>query len=608
MAATTDDIYPTGLAPPKSSDNAAAWATWYAKVHPLAVKHLPKSLADTLPDAKKPTKTSLMEAIDDEGSALRVGLKFEKTAEASAAAAAAGASAPQSQSQPIIVKLDTDGVVRAIAEAAATAGAAAAAPAGAGASSAQTTGSAAARPTAASLGLDDGAFAWHPTNFDDARVDALLNAICGPSIAELEQTETAKRAIAEAKAGTGSGRAAADASPAEPTPKHALLSNDIGLAQAFAACSIAANTPQSFLANVGAQIALASELATDEHRDTLTVSASSRHRDTPGTIPAYRVASDQLTAVFEARGRSKLSQVVVNYIKKMNDPLKLAVTRPSGQTVGVCWLTYLMRVYLQSHLCWLTSRPPQWDQPALNTLLPGPFHFPPLVNRVIETLSLLKLFVVLGFLDVVSLADRTRATLNESLSAFVTSIEHWFGRLRTAFVDIKSNRERLPPPTAGGGGGGGGGGSGGGGGGGGGGGDGQGRRRRRAGKATRDGSAQASGAGAAANHQGAAANKDQGTASATPTNGGATATVLGKRTSGDTSDQPAPKQPATRSYAKCNWVGTDGAACPRVPPDGARSNHPLCRLHRNNLDGMSPADRKAHVDRINALGTCKLTA
>ena len=193
------------------------------------------------------------------------------------------------------------------------------------------------------------------------------------------------------------------------------------------------------------------------------------------------------------------------------------------------------------------------------------------------------MFVVVGLMDLVAMADRTGDTLGESLVAWVTSFEHWLMQWRAAFVDVKANRDALAKidsaPTA----------------------------------ATKTSApkpqAKPTRAQAGAQHQQPSGNKPKGGAP-TPTAAAAAAAPKRQRDDGSPADDGssggAPKKQDTRiRYTKCHWIAEDGETCKSVAP-GNGSIYALCHPCRNRLNTMSAAEKKDHITRIEASGKCKV--
>lgn len=611
-----DMDWPADLAPPKKAQSAATWKAWYAKVRPKATAALVPGLRDSLPEAGCSRK-DLIDELDDAASALRSALRTLALVAASAPAPAPppaphapGAVAPVVHVSIDAAALQGAGLVPPVGAAGAGAGG------GGGSSSTAPNPPTTPAVTAASLGLDQSSFAAHPHNFTADRADELLDAVCGPSRAELDQIAVSRRVHEEAaaKARSGSaGRASAEA-PAAPAPKYDLLSRDMGLAQAFAACSLSSNTPVSFISTLGGLIAVATALAEDDRDTSITIPLSRLFRATPGTTPAWRVVAEHLVITFETRGRARLNAIVVEYQRKNPDPAQIAYKSPDGRIIATDWPTRMIRLYLQSHKTWLERRTPAWKPPTIAECIIGPHPPLPLINRVVNSLSLIKPLVLLGLLDVVDLADRSGEVLGESLVAWITSFEHFMTQWRDTFVDTKANRDALTksesaaagaktdprstgdssnPATSD-------------------------RRRKPRNPKQRAGAnanaSAAAGAGAGAGGGGGGGGGAGAGASGTnhnprpSTGSGPQAPGAPKRTRDGDGDGNGNHPKATDgrpTYNKCYWIGADGSECKSVPPYPVRE--PLCRNHRNRLDGMSIADRKAHIDRINAAGHVTLS-
>ena len=478
--------------------------------------------------------------------------------------------------------------------------------------------------------LTDKELREHPTSFDTARVVELLDSLKGESesIANTRQIIREETSGAKGASAAASSKSHSDAAAQETARLMSEVQKDEPVTTLVLSTSLDEYTP-STSRRVTAGLVGAMKVLHDRDGDKDPDDAGDADNPAPIVIPLDRLregdaghelafvpVSESLGHLFERVGRSHFLAITKSLAVLFSKDVTKFVIRDdkAGANKAVCFVTYRTRLLLVGYREWLRSRPHNWSPDLLTDMLQGPHPPLPISDKPV-VVDMLRLFVVMGLLVLVTQADRQKTVVRGSLTALETSIRAGYETWKARYVTTRSNQDnfnKLSATAAGaaaaaaavpsnprGGGGGGGGGN-----------PKQGKQFRvrggaGAGAASAATAAIASGAGAASLLAMAPTNL-----TATPT-AAATGTLLGRRggatnpantPSANMVSRPAPGQKPT-TYAKCHWTDrTSGTPCGATPPSGKPSTHPLCVKHRREYDSLTDTDRTAIVTKMKTAG------
>ena len=612
--------YPAGLEPPKNTDTAATWRTWWSKARDQVTVHLTDAQKADIPAATSrngPPRQALIDAIEDEDSAVRRGFQLLVVANKAAAAVVVCtktrseiAARPDFSAtwkcpdcKKDILGHNSGSAAPAIVPAASAAGASAGADALVQAASALSA-VAAALPTSTATAdkaksdedkltaksfhdMDAELFKHHPRNFDAARVAAIIGGI------KEERPE-----IAQARAVTRDELKSAVKGAKLPGTLTDPEIENLTLTAVLKDCTISSHTASSSLRRIADNILLSREMYRRD-RDTPVGDPSRVTLERPSgatgvtTVAASSVVDEHLVHDLDELGRED----ILSDFRKMSDEARSDVVRyvkkdPSkGKNYAMCPVLRIAKLRFGGQRNWLANRRPGWRPGRVIDYMIGSAHRPaPITDTRSDMTCLLATTVTRGALVALAASDPTGEILGESLNAHREELRRYVVAWKEKYVfstDNKADYKALVDA----------------------GGAGTGaasggptvvpsqpgnkRTRNGAPTRTRGGNPTPSGAGAA----GAAAGSG-GTGTGGGGGGGGGGGRPGQQRPGG-GGGGAPSTPSGPLFTKCMWAG----GCPSVVPKHILAQyggtyHPLCARHRADFKAMTDADKKTTHDAI----------